>query len=143
MNCIEPDHHGRDKDGYPRAKYKDRLQPVSRIVWTLIYGGIPTGQWVLHECDNPQCVNPEHLYLGSYQDNNSDKAERFRVAGVNHPGYKYTDDDVYEMKIMYDDLGYTQQEIADYFNCSQSRVSELIRGLRKRVPEEFIRGDNR
>ena len=68
----------KDKDGYPRMKHGGRNQPASRILWRILHGEIPEGMLVCHHCDNPSCVNPDHLYLGSFEDNMRDKDERDR-----------------------------------------------------------------
>lgn len=49
-----------------------------RISWTLAFGIIPKGFNVLHKCDNPPCVRPEHLFLGTHQDNMNDKVKKNR-----------------------------------------------------------------
>lgn len=60
-------------------------QVASRIAWELAHGAIPDGLWVLHHCDNPPCVNPRHLFLGTHQDNEDDKtAKGRRPAGPTH-----------------------------------------------------------
>lgn len=50
----------------------------SRIAWELARGPIPDGLWVLHTCDNPPCLNPRHLWLGTALDNNRDAARKGR-----------------------------------------------------------------
>lgn len=54
------------------------MRTTHRIAWELIYGEIPTKMWVLHRCDNPSCVNPDHLYLGTRSDNFKDFVARKR-----------------------------------------------------------------
>jgi len=49
-----------------------------RTSWQIHNGSIPEGMLVLHKCDNPPCVNPEHLYLGTAIENNRDAAARKR-----------------------------------------------------------------
>ena len=71
---------GTDKDGYgkirPRAGEIDRTH---RVAYELFRGPIPPGGLVLHTCDNPPCVNPGHLYIGTHADNGRDIRERKRT----------------------------------------------------------------
>jgi hypothetical protein len=56
-----------------------------RVAWTLTYGPIPPNTFVCHHCDNPICVRPDHLFLGSAKDNTQDAVEKGRVAhGTRH-----------------------------------------------------------
>ena len=49
-----------------------------RMAYAIFYGEVPTSLCVLHRCDNPSCVNPEHLFLGTYLDNNRDMSLKRR-----------------------------------------------------------------
>lgn len=61
---------------------------MHRVSWRLHYGPIPDGLWVLHRCDNRACVRPEHLFLGTVQDNHTDMVLKGRHArGRTHPRY--------------------------------------------------------
>ena len=74
--------------GYGRYGRKIKLQKAHRISWTLINGEIPKGLFVLHKCDNPSCVKPEHLFLGTAKDNTQDmisKGRKSDVSGEKHP----------------------------------------------------------
>ena len=70
----------RNRRGYGKFCLNKRQEPAHRVVYMLTYGDIPPGAWVLHHCDNPSCVRPDHLYLGTHQDNMRDRQERNRVA---------------------------------------------------------------
>ena len=53
-----------------------RKQKAHRVAWILLRGPIPDGMHVLHTCDNPPCVNPSHLFLGTHSDNHKDSARK-------------------------------------------------------------------
>lgn len=78
-----------------------KIKLASRVSWELFKGPIPEGQNVLHHCDQTWCVNPDHLFLGSFTDNMLDMYEKGRhirkgpiAFGVNNSRTKLTDDDV-------------------------------------------------
>ncbi len=58
--------------GYGQARFDGKRQVAHRIAWQITYGPIPQGLFVLHKCDNPPCVNPTHLYVGTHTDNMRD-----------------------------------------------------------------------
>lgn len=66
-----------------------------RFSWELHFGSIPDGMFVLHSCDNPRCVKPDHLFLGTVGANVKDKlVKRRHKFGQAHPNTKLTDADV-------------------------------------------------
>lgn len=76
-DCIEW-MGSRIHDGYGRVKVGGKSFRVHRRVWALLSGPIPDGIDVLHSCDNPPCCNPDHLFLGTNQDNVDDRTAKGR-----------------------------------------------------------------
>src|SRR5439155_3122988 len=65
--------------GYGRMTISQKAAIATRVSWELHYGAIPTGYDVLHKCDQPWCVNPQHLFLGTAQDNIRDARNKGRL----------------------------------------------------------------
>lgn len=68
------------KDGYGRPSFRGNRILAHRLSWLVNCGTIPAGIFVLHECDNPPCVNPAHLFLGTQLDNIRDRDAKGRQA---------------------------------------------------------------
>lgn len=68
--------------GYGMISYQNQRWSTHRLMWALTNGPIPDGMHVLHRCDNPPCMNPDHLWLGTALDNCHDKLAKGRA---NHP----------------------------------------------------------
>jgi hypothetical protein len=69
----------RDRKGYGRIGFRGTNWHAARVAWTLTYGEIPPRTMVLHHCDNPPCIRPEHLFLGTAQDNSDDAWQKGRA----------------------------------------------------------------
>lgn len=68
----------RNSNGYGHISIDNRMVLSHRHAWSLERGEIPAGMFVLHHCDNPACVRPAHLYLGTKRDNALDRERRGR-----------------------------------------------------------------
>jgi hypothetical protein len=71
----------KDNRGYPRIATRRGKSPIraSRLSYIIHYGSIPKGLCVCHKCDNPGCVNPEHLFVGTQKDNMMDASRKNRL----------------------------------------------------------------
>lgn len=77
-DCIEW-RGARHRQGYGSQRVGGRTVLAHRVAFERANGPIPNGLHVLHRCDNPPCVNPEHLFLGSHQDNMDDRQRKGRT----------------------------------------------------------------
>jgi hypothetical protein len=78
----------RTPKGYGYVSGAEKSFIASRLSWEYHFGPIPDGLFALHSCDNPPCVNPNHLFLGTKGDNNRDMVAKGRnrvLAGEDHP----------------------------------------------------------
>lgn len=72
----------KDDKGYGKISTRFGASPVKahRVSWEMHYGTIPAGLNVLHACDNPSCVNPNHLMIGSQQANSIDMSRKSKIS---------------------------------------------------------------
>lgn len=109
---------------YGRFFFENKRQEAHRVVWKITYGD-PGNLCVLHKCDNPKCVNPSHLFLGTKSDNNRDRTEKGRTKttrGAKHKLSKLTDDQIIEIRKM---IERGTSEIAKEYGISRSLVWKI------------------
>lgn len=87
------------KDGYAHTTRNKKTVLAHRQAYIDTYGPIPDGMHVLHKCDNPSCVNPEHLFVGTHTDNMQDKLAKGRDQNASrthcYQGHEYTEENTY------------------------------------------------
>lgn len=109
------------------GKVGKSLRIASRISWEIHFGPIPDNLCVLHKCDVPICVNPDHLFLGTKADNSADMINKGRQKkGVLLPQSKLTDEIVREIRSSKE----TQQALAKKYGVSQTTISMAKRRIR-------------
>lgn len=102
-----------------------------RLAYVLRYGAIPEGLVVCHECDNPCCVNPDHLFLGTQADNVADMVSKGRhCPGEANGMVKITDTEVKAIKAMRQ-AGMTGRAIAKLFGVSEGHISTILKGKKR------------
>ncbi len=74
-----------DKQGRGRIWHHGKLMLAHRWAWERVRGPIPAGKLLCHHCDNPSCVNPHHLYVGTHADNMRDMKQRGRTMAARYP----------------------------------------------------------
>jgi len=100
------------------------------VSFALTKGAIPPGMSVCHHCDNPPCVNPDHLFLGTQSDNAYDmlaKGRARRARGVEHPSARLTEDDVRTIRLTPPDRGRTRR-LAEAYGVSTHAMRAVLSG---------------
>jgi HNH endonuclease len=106
---------------------KEGSMLAHRLSWEIHNEPISDGLCALHKCDNPSCVNPYHLFLGTHQDNSDDKVAKGRSPrGETHHHSSLTEDKVREIRRLANE-GKTHQSIADMFSVKREAVSKIVR----------------
>ena len=106
--------------GYGGYWQSGKWRKAHRVAWEFAEGPIPNGALVLHSCDNPKCVNPYHLFLGTPEDNMRDMARKGRTNTT-----KLTAVDVKEIRRL-DSIGAKSKDLARMFDVSYASIRYII-----------------
>ncbi len=139
---------------YGHLAYQGRHLAAHRLSWELANGPIPRGLHVLHRCDNPPCVRPDHLFLGTNRDNvrdasckgrlhfgdaNGTRTHPERVARGERAGAAVLSlGDVMEIRRRYALGDVSQSQLAIEFGVAQSSIGRAIRGETWRQGAEVV-----
>lgn len=123
-------HGTKTKAGYGQMQIDKQRVYAHRVSYRLFHGVEPGDFRVCHHCDNPSCVNPGHLFLGTDADNVHDmdkKGRRVRIGqpGQAHPNAKLTDQQVALMRRKFKD-GSTREELAAEFGVTAGNVWRIV-----------------
>ena len=116
-----------DKDGYGIVKVKGKRYRAHRLAFFLTFGYYPD-PCGLHECDNPPCCNPHHVFSGTVSDNNKDAAAKHRsksLHGSHHPEAKLTESQVLMIRQRVAN-GEVQRSLAKEYAVSPSIVCDIV-----------------
>lgn len=124
------------------ASVHGRTAPIGahRAAWELHAGPIGEGQHVCHSCDNPLCVNPSHLFIGTASDNMRDASQKGHLNVPRPARQKISDETVIEMLTRYH-AGESGRDLAIEYGCKFTFISALVNGKRRQWlhPEQFHR----
>jgi hypothetical protein len=102
---------------------KKRLTSTHRASWEIANGQISNDLCVLHKCDVPNCINPDHLFLGTRADNSKDMVSKERQKrGTQLPQAKLTESDIINIR----NSNLSQYKLAKIFNTTQSNICQII-----------------
>lgn len=117
--------------GYGDIHHREGRISAHRFSYELHHGAIAAGGVVCHRCDNPPCVNPAHLFVGTQADNMADKVSKGRQAkGERVATAKLTDAQFHEM-LELKAAGIRQVDIASRFGVTQQAVSQYLKRCRR------------
>lgn len=128
--CVS---HKSDAFGYPRVFFNGANTPMHRFIWIKEKGDIPKGMVIRHKCDNPKCINIEHLEIGTPQDNVADRHSRGRTSrvprtcGEINGMAKLNVEKVSKIRALLNSGEFTQTKIAKIFGVTQFAISSIAR----------------
>jgi hypothetical protein len=121
-----------------------KQEGAHRVAYELAHGSIPDEMFVCHVCDNPLCVNPAHLFLGTSADNTQDRSAKgrtskgdkhiFRIHPERHArgervgAAKLTEDQVLSIRHEYESGGVTLRDLGERFGISSVQCGNIVRG---------------
>ncbi len=123
----------RSSKKYGRFLFMGKNRNAHRVCWQLVYGPIPNGLHVLHHCDNPPCVNPAHLWLGTNSDNNTDMMTKGRHAsllGEWNPNAKLTAEKARFIRAS----KLTSSQLGEKFGVTRQAITLVRKGITWRSP---------
>ncbi len=120
----------KNKNGYGHIWYKGLMLLAHRISYAVFIGKDVKNLCVLHICDNPSCINPEHLFLGTHSDNRQDCTNKYRQAcGEKIGNSKLTALQVKEIRKIYSTNPIiTQKDLGKDFGVSNITISKIVYG---------------
>ncbi len=115
------------KNGYGYIRDGQKVRQSHKVSYELNHGQVPKGQVVCHTCDVGRCVNPKHLWAGTYKDNMYDAINKGRASvGEKHPISKLTEIDVWYVRFFLGKL--SQVSIAKLFGVSRGCIGHIVSG---------------
>ena len=123
---------GAKSGGYGCINIEGQNWWTHRLSYFLHNGELPDGRYVCHQCDNPPCCNPRHLFIGSSQDNTADRHAKGRDAkGERSGNAKLTDVQVRRIRLKYDGKPGRIKQLAERYGVSSDQIRNILRGKQR------------
>ena len=131
----------KDGEGYGRICVQRKSLVAHRVSWVIYHGDILNNLCVCHKCDNPGCVNPAHLFLGTMGENNKDRDNKGRgktpmkkgsihkIRGEKCSHSKLTEKEVLEILSKYEKYVYTYKMLAKEYHVGVNAIGKIIHGI--------------
>jgi len=127
----------RHRQGYICKSIGGKTFSMHRIVYASLYGYIPKNMMVCHFCDNPSCINPEHLFLGNQKENVRDAIKKrrfthFYKGGEEHPNVKLDWETIQWIRSNFKPRSreYGTRALGRRFNVHSSTISRIVKSKR-------------
>ena len=114
------------RGGYGGLSVRGKTWQAHRFSYVVFIGEIPDGMLVCHACDNPSCVNPNHLFLGTHKTNAEDRVKKKRSSvGESFPKSKLKEQEILEIR-RYASLGVTRRTLAKMFRVGSTCITYVV-----------------
>ncbi len=118
---------GKTSAGYGHFAFRGKLMYAHRFAFWITTGVWPGELYCCHSCDNPGCVNPAHLFLGTCLENMQDAVSKGRMAyGEKHGLSKLDEEEVCQIRSRYAAGGVSQEQLGAEFGVCQPDISQIV-----------------
>lgn len=127
------------QEGYGTFWWDGKTGPAHRYAWSYYHGDIPKRMVICHSCDIPSCVNPNHLFIGTVQDNHSDMVEKRRnVSGEKSGLSKLKEIQVIEIREKYKSGNYSSTDLSKYYGITRENVWCIVKNKTWKMVKNFV-----